>query len=201
MNRFDKLFMNLPDDAECALITSDINRRYFTGMKSSAGTVLAFRNGENYLIIDFRYIEKARKTATDCVVVEQERLYHQIYEILKKRNTKKVYVESHTMTLEELSRIKNALKNIQFDTSEKLSNAIFKCRTIKEPEEIEKIISAQRIAEKALEKTLEIIRVGVTEREIALELDYNMRKLGAEDLSFETIALSGKNTSRLSRSI
>ena len=99
MNRFDKLFMNLPDDAECALITSDINRRYFTGMKSSAGTVLAFRNGENYLIIDFRYIEKARKTATDCVVVEQERLYHQIYEILKKRNTKKVYVESHTMTL------------------------------------------------------------------------------------------------------
>ncbi len=195
MNRFNKLFMNLPDDAECVLITSDVNRRYFTGMKSSAGTVLAFRNGENYLIIDFRYIEKARKTASYCEVIEQDRLYHQIYEILKKHNAKKVYVESHTMTLEELAKIKNALKNVQFDTSDKLSRAIFICRTIKEPEEIEKIVEAQRIAEEALEKTFEIISVGVTEREIALELDYNMRKLGAEDLSFETIALSGKNTS------
>ena len=76
MNRFNKLFMNLPDDAECVLITSDVNRRYFTGMKSSAGTVLAFRNGENYLIIDFRYIEKAKKTASYCEVIEQDRLYH-----------------------------------------------------------------------------------------------------------------------------
>ena len=61
MNRFAKLFELLSDDIDCALITSDINRRYFTGMKSSAGIIAAFRE-KSYLIIDFRYIEKARKT-------------------------------------------------------------------------------------------------------------------------------------------
>ena len=59
MTKFDKLFNELPDDIDCVLVTSDVNRRYFTGMKSSDGTVIAFRD-KAYLIIDFRYIEKAR---------------------------------------------------------------------------------------------------------------------------------------------
>ena len=51
MNRFEKLFEELPHDAECALVTSAVNRRYFTGMKSSDGTVVIFRD-KAYLIID-----------------------------------------------------------------------------------------------------------------------------------------------------
>ena len=44
MNKFEKLFSVLPDGVDAALITADVNRRYFTGMKSSAGTVLAFKD-------------------------------------------------------------------------------------------------------------------------------------------------------------
>ena len=58
---------------DAALIQSDVNRRYLTGMQSSAGTVLCFRDGA-YLIIDFRYIEKARECVKNCTVLEQHDL-------------------------------------------------------------------------------------------------------------------------------
>ena len=64
----------LPDGADAALITSDVNRRYFTGMKSSAGIVVIFRE-EAYLIIDFRYIEKAEKTVKNCTVINSLVIY------------------------------------------------------------------------------------------------------------------------------
>ena len=68
MNRFDKLFNSLSNEIDCVLITSDINRRYFSGMISSAGTIIAFRQ-KAYLIIDFRYIEKAQNTVKDLEVI------------------------------------------------------------------------------------------------------------------------------------
>lgn len=55
MNRIEKLMKALPEGADAALITSDVNRRYFTGLGSTAGTLLAFRDAA-YFIIDFRYI-------------------------------------------------------------------------------------------------------------------------------------------------
>ena len=58
--RMETLMQKLPAGTDAALIQSDVNRRYLTGMQSSAGTVLCFRDGA-YLIIDFRYIEKARE--------------------------------------------------------------------------------------------------------------------------------------------
>lgn len=194
MTSIERLKLQMGNNFECAIITSDVNRRYFTGMNSSAGTLIIFPD-ENYLIIDFRYIEKARATVKNCKIIKQERQYHQIYELLKKHNVKTVSVESHEMTLQSFSTLSTAIKNIKFDTSNLLSNAIYKCRTVKTEQEIEKIIAAQRIAEKALLETLNIIKVGVTEKEVALSLDYHMRKFGAENLSFTTIALSGANTS------
>lgn len=59
--RMETLMQKLPAGTDAALIQSDVNRRYLTGMQSSAGTVLCFRDGA-YLIIDFRYFEKDRKS-------------------------------------------------------------------------------------------------------------------------------------------
>lgn len=59
MNRIELLQQQIPNKS-CALITSDVNRRYFSGMKSSAGTIIVFPE-QAYLIIDFRYIEKQGK--------------------------------------------------------------------------------------------------------------------------------------------
>lgn len=178
---------------DCALITDGINRRYFTQMKSSAGTLVVFPE-KAYLIIDFRYIEKARKTVKGCDVILQKNLYEQINALIDEHNAGKVSVEADNMTISQLAKISGKLK-CEVDSSRSLSECIGEIRVCKRDEEIKKIIAAQRIAEKGFEHILNFIRTGKTEREIQLELDYFMLRNGAEELSFDTIALSGKNTS------
>lgn len=191
MNKFEKL--KFPENADAVLITSDINRRYFTGMKSSAGVILGFRE-KAYLIIDFRYIEKARKTVTACEVIEQIKLPEQILELLKKHNAKTVAVESMDMTIQRLNLFKMSLTDIEFITTDELSTAIYDMRTVKTKDEIEKIQKAQQIAEKAFDEVLNFIKPGVSEREISMLLDNVMIRNGAEAISFDTIALTGQNT-------
>ena len=194
MNKFEKLFSVLPDGIDAALITADVNRRYFTGMKSSAGTVLAFKD-KAYLIIDFRYIEAATKKVKDAEVTLQEKLFDQLNELLKKHGAKTLAIESDTMTVSELNMYKERICEAQIVSSSALSGAIGKLRIVKSRDEIEKIIKAQRIAEAAFENVLNFIKPGVTEKEIGLCLDYYMLRNGAEGLSFDTIALTGANTS------
>ena len=194
MSKFEKLMQVLPEGIDAAIITDDINRRYFTGMKSSAGTVLVFRD-KAYLIIDFRYIEKATKTVKDAEVILQGRLYDQINELLEKHGAKTLAIESATMTVASLNLLKARITAAEVVASDELSSAITQLRIVKTQDEIDKIIKAQRIAEAAFEDVLNFIRPGVTEREIGLRLDYYMLSHGAEALSFDTIALTGANTS------
>ncbi len=192
MNRFEKLFEHI--DADCALITSDINRRYFTGMKSSAGVVVAFPE-KAYLLIDFRYIEKARATVKNAEVIELVKLKPQLTELMKKHNAHTMAIESETMTVKTLNSYRHFFPYIEIDDSDSLSTAIGRLRMIKDEEEIACIRKAQEIAEKSLDELMPFIKVGKTEREVALELNRLMFQNGAEDLSFETIVLSGTNTS------
>ncbi|MDE5583545.1 MAG: aminopeptidase P family protein [Ruminococcus sp.] len=180
--------------ADCVLITSDINRRYFTGMKSSAGILVIFPE-KSYLLIDFRYIEKARETVTNAEVIELTELKKQLSEILVRHGAKSIAVESETMTIKTLNNYRKMFSNIEFDDSDNLSNTINKLRMVKSPDELENMRKSQEIAEKSLDELLPFIKVGRTEREVANELNRLMVANGAEDLSFETIVLSGKNTS------
>lgn len=194
MGRFERLFELLPDNVESVLITSDINRRYFTGMKSSAGTVLAFRN-KAYLLIDFRYIEKARETVKTAEVIETKELYKEFSALLRQEGVKNLAIEAMDVTVSRLNVMKKHLKCVDIIETDVLSNSINKLRMIKDEEEMEYIRKAQEIAESAFDDILGFIKEGVTEREIALELDRLMLEKGAEGISFDTIALAGENTS------
>lgn len=192
-SNIEKLQKAVGKISDCAIITDEVNRRYFTKMKSSAGTLVIFPE-KSYFIIDFRYIEKAGNIVTDCEVILQDNLFEQINQLIEKHGAKTLAVDTNTCTVAQLGSYREKL-NCQVMDSNDFSKAINKIRVIKTPSEIEKIISAQRIAEKGFEHMLDFIREGITEREIQLELDYFMLKNGAEALSFDTIALSGKNTS------
>ncbi|MCC8196179.1 MAG: aminopeptidase P family protein [Ruminococcus sp.] len=195
MSKFEKLFEVMPEGIDCALITADVNRRYFTGMKSSAGTIVAFKD-KAYLIIDSRYFEVASLTVKDAEVILQGKLFEQINELLTKHGAKNVAIESDYVTVSQLNAFKERITAAEVVSSNDLSRAIGELRIVKTQDEIDKMIKAQRIAEKAFENVLNFIKVGVTEHEIGLCLDYYMLNNGAEDLSFETIALTGANTSR-----
>ncbi len=192
MTHIERLRQSL-DEHSCALIDSDINRRYFTGMKSSAGTLLVFRDAA-YFIIDFRYIEKARKTAHSCEVILQDKLYEQICALIEKHGAKRVLIDSSVCTVKQLAALKSRL-SCEIVSDDTLSERTSSLRIVKTREELDKMIAAQRIAEKGLAHISEFIREGRTEKEIQLELDYYMLSHGAEALSFDTIALSGPNTS------
>lgn len=194
MNRLDRLFETLPKRVDSVLITSDVNRRYFTGMKSSAGALLAF-HGKAYLLIDFRYIEKARETVTAAEVIEAKKLYPQIAKLLLAHGAKNLAIEAQNVTVSQLNKIKKQLKGFDIIDTDALSNAVNSLRMTKDDEELACIQKAQEIAESAFDSILGFIKEGVTEREIAHELERLMMANGAEGISFETIALAGENTS------
>lgn len=184
----------LPIDLDAALITSDVNRRYFTGMKSSAGIVLITRE-RSYLLIDFRYYERACKETVGYEVVLLKKLDEQLIELVKKHNIKKIGIESATLTVYELASYRNKLAPIEVVGSNAVSDIISAMRIIKSPEELNKVMAAQSIAERAFEHILSFVAAGKTEREVALEIDYFMLREGAEAISFDTIAVSGKKSS------
>lgn len=194
MEKLQRLFEKLSSGIDVAFITSDINRRYFSGMKSSAGTVIAFRE-KAYLLIDFRYFEKASATVKSCEVILLKNTKEQISELLKKHNARTAAVETHSMTLHEFSDYKEKFPELEFVTEDVLSDAINELRAEKSADEVSKIKQAQKIAEDAFENVLNFIRVGRTEKEIAFALDSYMLSHGAEGISFDTIALAGSNTS------
>ncbi len=194
-DRIAKLMQRLTPETDAALIQSDVNRRYLTGMLSSAGTVLCFRDAA-YLIIDFRYIEKARQCVKNCIVMEQNSLMTQLRELLKKHGAKTLAVEAMTMTLSEFANLKKGMSGcVELDYSNMLSRAVYDCRMVKSSEEIQKIRAAQQIAETAFADILNFIRTGVSERDIMLRLNQTMLAHGSEGESFPTIVLTGTATS------
>lgn len=193
MNNIEKLQAKLTDGS-CALITSDVNRRFFTGMKSSAGAAVIFPQAA-YLLVDFRYIEKARECAC-CEVIEQKKLYEQVKELLCKHNARNIMIEGGEMTVSSFDKLRENLGGEHEYNTAELSGIIEGIRAVKTPEELEKMQRAQDIADGAFTFVTEnIIEEGVTELELARAIDFFMLSHGAEAVSFDTIALCGENTS------
>ncbi len=178
----------------CALIISPENRKYFTEFESSDGFLLVSPE-KAVFITDGRYIEAAENQISNCVVKLLGKTYPQIAEYLDNMNCKHLLVESTRMTVSTYNSLKGVLKNTSISTDSTLDKLINAVRSVKNDNEVESIIKAQRIAEDAFQHILSFIKVGITEKEIALELDFFMLRNGGEALSFETIAVSGKNSS------
>ena len=193
MNNLKKLLAQFGEHT-AALIISPENRRYFTSFPSSDGFLLV--NGERAVFItDGRYIEAAQTYAKNCEVVLQERIYPQISQILNEMGCKNLLVESSRMTVSVYNSLKGVLKSTSVSTDDTLDKMINSLRSVKTADEIENIKAAQKITDDAFAHILGFIKPGVTEREIGLELDFYMLSHGGEALSFETIAVSGKNSS------
>ena len=180
---------------QAALILSEENRLYFTGFASSNGTLLVMPE-ESSFITDSRYYEAACSAVTEARVLLQGQVYQQVFDLLQKHNCTEILVEADRMTLSELNKWRKMLPTYSFNVSNRLDKLANGIREIKSEEEIEKMQRAQDIAEKALDELLHILKPGVAERDLANELEYLMRKFGADGISFDTIAVSGANSSK-----
>ncbi len=194
MTHLEKLRQRLPQGYGAALITSAQNRYYLLDLPSSAGTLLVLPQ-EVYLIIDSRYFEIAGKMVGDkAQVILQDKLPVQVNEILQKHGAKQLLLEQ-SLTLGEYQKWQKDLPDVAFSTKETLTKALTAARAQKDAGEIARIEEAQRITDAAFAHILTHIVPGRTEQELALEMDFFMRKQGAQGGAFPTILVSGENSS------
>jgi len=193
--RLEQLRAALPEELDGALITSEVNRRYYLGFPSTAGTLLVTRK-QAYFLVDSRYVEGARSTIRGCRVILQKKLCEQLLELLGECGVRRLALESEAVTLRQHKTLCEKLENVELDTGDALSDAIAGQRQIKDAGELDLIARAQDIADKTLAHILGYIRPGRTEREIALEMEFYSRSQGSEGEAFPFIILAGANTSR-----
>ena len=193
-NRLNALISMLPEEVDGAIITSTVNRHYLTGLRSSAGVVLVTRQ-QCYALLDFRYIEVARRTIQNCEVILQEKLDEQLPELVKKHGLRRLALETTYQTIGEMNRYQKLLPEVELLTDDRMDKAILRLRSIKDQEELGHIRDAQAITDKAFGEMLGVIKAGMTERQVAAELEYRMKKNGADDLAFHTICVAGPNSS------
>lgn len=183
----------LPDEQTAALVTSDVNRRYLSGFESSAGAVLVTKK-RSILLLDFRYYEAASKRVQPPMeVVRFTRLIDDLNSIFLKENIKSVYIEDESVSVAKLHEFETAM--IPQLLTDGLSQKLSEIRLIKTPDEVEKIITAQRITERAYNEVLNFLKPGVTERKIAVELEHLIKLYGGERIAFDLICITGANTS------
>ncbi len=177
-----------------ALVEKDCNRWYLTEFRSSAGTLLVAPD-DALFIVDFRYIEIASKTIRDARVVLQENdLNAQIAGYLKEKGIARVLVEDE-MAIGRFQKLKTAVGGVDFVSDGSLTKAVLDLRSVKEQKEIDAIKAAQAITDSAFDSICGFIVPGMTEQEVAAELEYHMRKNGADGFAFETIVVSGNKSS------
>lgn len=170
------------------------NRFYLTGFNSSAGVVIITQSTADF-IIDFRYYEKAKRVVKSCNVILSSKLWQQISDILKAQNIKTLYTETSTIALGEFAALKKNLSGVEISDNSEIEKHLYALRAVKDEQELDFMRKAQAITDEGFEYILDYIRPGKTEKAIALELEFYMRRHGSEGIAFDFIAVSGENTS------
>ena len=185
----EKIKKNLPEGVDGVLITNNRNQRWASGVLFHDGYLLITKK-ESYLLTDTRYIEMAENEARDLTVMQMSGQRKQMFlELCEKNDVKTLAFEDVWTTVSAYEGLKKTFEGVELVPAGRLLEEL---REYKDEEEIENIIAAQRIAEQAFDHILGFISPDKTEIDVALELEFFMRAHGAEGLSFDTIAVSGK---------
>ncbi|HCC00793.1 MAG TPA: aminopeptidase P family protein [Ruminococcaceae bacterium] len=185
----------LPANIDAAMVLSEHNRFYLTGFAATDGILLMSRK-RALLLADSRYIEAAREQASGCEVVLMQKPIEQMKSFFKEEDAHVVGIESRELPVAEWNRFREQLPGFAIDAGDELNEAILQLRMVKGPEELGAIRRAQRITDDAFKHILPFLKPGAMERDIALEIEYFMRKQGATGPSFDLIVVSGENSSR-----
>lgn len=174
---------------DAALISDRTNIRFLCGYSGSNG--LLFINSEKAIFFtDFRYKTQAplEVKGAEIIIPENGSLNEALAATPEFKAARKIGFE-RSMSFAAIDQLKGLLP----ESAELSPMEDFLCdmRAVKSPEEVDKIRKAIAVAEEAWRRTLPMMRPGVVERDFAAELEYNMRKAGADKNSFDTIVVSG----------
>jgi Xaa-Pro aminopeptidase len=178
---------------DALVVTRMTNIRYLTGFTGSAGVLLL---GEaTFLMVDFRYAEQARQQAGAEVEVDGDasppRLWPSFLERLRACQGWRVGYEARVLTAARLADL-DAVGACAFVRTDDLVEAE---RVVKDAEEVDLLRRAAQVADEVLAETLRLVRPGVTENELAGEIERIQRRLGAERSAAPLIVASGERSS------
>ena len=182
------------ENPSALLVTSETNQRYISRFPFSDGYLLITRD-ISYLITDFRYTEAATAQADPDlrVVAPEEGMLKFIAEVLSKLGCTTLAFEEATLSYSSLEKIKAAMPEVSLIPG--ASALLDGLRAVKDTDEFELTSAAQKITDDAYAHILSVLTPNMTEREVALELEFFMRRAGAESVAFEIIAVSGSASS------
>ena len=182
------------NEIDAFLITDGYNLRYLSGFRGGEG-MLYFSGNRQVLITDSRYTEAAAKETRMTVI--QEHAGHKrtqiLQELLEEDRARSVGFEDQEMRCGTFDSLQKALGRVTEWVP--LKKQINDLRQIKSGEELELLEKAESIGDLAFTDILQILKPGMTEKQVAAELEYSMKKHGADGLSFSTIVASGVNSS------
>ncbi|EQK43756.1 M24 family metallopeptidase [Paraclostridium bifermentans] len=175
---------------DAILIEESKNKRYISGFTGTAGSIIITKE-KNILFTDFRYTQQAKNQTEDFEIVEISRT-NPITNFLKEMDMKRLGFEDDKMSFSTYSNYKDALSSTEMIP---LKGLMLDLRAIKDEKELEVIRQASKIADNGFKYILGFIKPGMKESDVALELEFFMRKQGATGVSFDFIVASGKRSS------
>ena len=193
MKNLEKYRSILNDEVDGLFLTSRYSRMYAAEFDISEGYAIVGKQSARYFT-DSRYIESAQKGIQGFEVIEfnmNQPLTQLINDAIAEFGIEKLGFEEAYLTVAELNTFKEKF-NAEFVPMQDKINAF---RASKEQWELDRMIKAQEITDKAFAEVCPRIKEGMTEKELAAELIYCLYKNGGEGLSFDPIVVSGPNTS------
>ena len=195
-NRLQKLRQKLAEkELDAILISQPENRRYLSGFDGSAGYLLITQQ-DAILATDFRYLEQAKSQAPTYEIFQiTNDVADWFPKLVSGLQLRRLGCEARHITFEEYRQLNDIVDDeesqLRFVPVDTLVESL---RVIKEAEEIELITKAAKISDNALEYIVGIIRIGMTEKEAAWEIEKFMRQQGSESMPFDIIVASGPNS-------
>ena len=195
--RIDRLRAKLAEDnLDAMLVSQPENRRYLSGFTGSAG-YLIISQAEAVLATDSRYTEQAGLQAPNYRVLQTvSDLSKWLTEILTSGGIKRIGFDAGHLSYNTHEALIKATEE-RGVAWEPTSAVVDLLRAIKEPDEIAAVERAQALTDEAfMHVTQNILRAGMTESQVAWELEKYIREHGGEGLAFDTIVAAGPNGAR-----
>ncbi len=192
--RLERLRSRMAEQGLDALVVAKPeNRAYLSGFTGSAAVLLVTRTGAD-LLTDFRYTEQAASQAPHFAVrsIAGTTNHALVADLIHQHGGQRIGFEGDFLTFDEYGLYRKALEGRELVT---VSGLVENLRLIKDSDEQAIMRKAAEVTDQAWAHILGYIKPGVQERDLAVELEYKMRKLGAEGPAFDTIVASGIRSS------
>ena len=181
---------------DACVVKSVENRRYLTGLATSAGMVVITRKGNRYVVVDDRYEEIATKQLVPQGFIVRGLLNYDnyaeiMYDIVQSDHISVMLLESDGISHEEYIKFENSMYSKVMPLKAQLN----KIRAVKDFEELENIKTAQRISEKVFDDMLEYIKPGMTEKQVEAKIVQSLLENGSDLAKFHMCCVSGANSS------